>query len=413
MISRFLRKHLGTHAPIILIGAALGGTALGLLLSWHGAEYQRPYPLRHGEITWTYGSPLSQPAEELLDMGKRGSDKPWSAKQQSEILKCQGVDVETTFLIGVASDAVQPNGWLSLPGLPMPPVVQEARRWFNSLAQKTSRHQTGVCHTHPSWFSIQSKQLVEAMQQDNPDKTSDWQAARKSLREIAQKERFAQVVLGGGSLNSERLNSTTQLLSIAGTQLRKATRQDWGLGLYGRVALTLLPVDPHDPIAGNTKTRGERQTSPLIDITAETTPRVILHEWFHAMDLAIAPLQQSKTLYGLAWSNQRRWIFGELKNDPWKSSIEQTELEREWLWARRGQAMKERSLYWLDDGEAQAYAFEYWGATNLPPTTCTKKSPSRTKERTTGPRPTVEEAGCLNRAWESVWPMLNKQLSTS
>lgn len=235
-----------------------------------------------------------------------------------------------------------------------------------------------------------------------------WQQAREYLRQRAQDQRLAQLVLSASMRGVEDLHEASTLLDQAGQRLRRATGQDWGLGLDGRIALFLVSADASDPMAGMSRTRPQTDAgAPVVDVVAEATPSVLLHEWFHGLDLVVAPLQNPQALAGMAWSNQRGWILskGPLAQ-AWDNGVAVLGKQQAWMKARRKMAMKERTLYWLDDSEAMAYAFELWASHDLDQLACAGQD----EYPRLGARPTPGEAACLAHAWTPTWGVVRAAL---
>lgn len=403
MNTGFWTRHFGRKPPLVLGAAALLGGALGIALSWASAERQRPYPARQGEMTWTQGAAVTPSVQALLELGRESDRGRWDPARQAQALRCSGLDVQNTFLVSMASQASQPNGWLSLPDVSTPFQVGTARGWLEDLAQATPTINTQrPCREHDSWQDPQWQDVVQVLLDPiGPDEQA-WHEAREHLRQRAQHQQLAQLILSASLQGTEDFRQAAAVLDRAGSRLERATGQDWGLGLEGRIALFLVPHDTEDPMAGMTRTRPHtRNGAGVVDVVAETTSSVLLHEWFHGLDLVAAPAQTRHALAGMAWSNQRSWL-GSTQGpiaQAWGRASEVLDKQQSWAQARRKLALEDRTLYWLDEAETMAYAFEAWADHDLDRTACIKND----AQMRHGARPTPAEAACLAQAWGPSW----------
>ena len=412
MTPGFWVRHFGKRWPLVLAGAAACGMLIGLALSVGTAERQNPYPARDGALEWTWGQPDDPGARQLLALGVDGHAGPWNARKQAWALRCAGLDVEMTALIGAVSLSSQPDGWLSQRDLPTPRQIQSAQTWLAVMAREVSFGNSTSCQEDISWHDSKWQARARSLLEETPQDPGRWQAARQALLGEGNTQQLAQLVLGAGLHDIQGMTKAKDTLAAAGQRLGRATGQPWGLGLDGRIALTLMAETSGDPVAGITRTRPDTQHSPMVEMLAEAKVEVLLHEWFHGLDLVVAPLQTKRAIAGLGWSNQRWWPWQSKSSrviaDGWERSIAVMEEQNDWLWARRKLALKQQSLYWLGDSEAQAYAFQQWARQDLDTAACGQ--PQNTEEREGG-RPTLTEAACLAHAWASEWTHLHQALA--
>ena len=413
MTPGFWVRHFGKRWPLVLAGAAAGGMLIGLTLSVGTAERQNPYPAREGALEWTWGQPDDPGARQLLALGAEKKGIPWNARKQALALRCAGLDVEMTALVGAASLSSQPDGWLSQRDLPTPRQIQSVQTWLAVMGREVSLGNSTRCQEDTSWQDSKWQALARSLLEEPPQDPGQWAAARQALLEESNTQQLAQLVLGAGLHDTQGIIQARDTLATTGQRLRRATGQSWGLGLNGRIALTLMAEAPGDPVAGITRTRPDTQHTPMVEMLSEVKVDVLLHEWFHGLDLIMAPLQTKSAVAGMGWSNQRWWPWQREGSrsiaNGWERSVAVMGEQHDWLWARRKLALKQQSLYWLDDSEAQAYAFQQWAGQDLDTVACGQ--PQATEARDGG-RPTLTEAACLAHAWASEWTHLHQALAT-
>lgn len=415
---RFLQHHLGSGAWIKLIAFAI----LGLVLSWPvnyflgplsflGMDTQEEYQPRSGNMEWIFPDLGSEHKNvgRVLGLGRTGQGA-WSSRAQMEQLICYGSDVQTAMLINSISQAILPDGWLSLPGVEAPrqsgrAVLMLEQMWDElSISQILHRQETGEqCQTHPSW----EEEKTFTLEQHWPDvqiNDHNWHNARERLKITAQKSALAQLMLSPGLGGVEGMIRVADLLDLAGERISLATgmKSQKILGLNGRVAMTLLSTDHLDPYAGMAQTRkmpNSQTDNPIIDVVAEDSLGVIVHEWFHSLDLGVAPLVLGSSHPGQSWLDQRHRldisVVDAVLHRAMKAPVVAYGEMGKWHQAQRNQTL---SNYWSNPAEAMAYAFEWWAYTNLDEHACQEREHGQGDGR-----PTPGEAACLNRAWKHTW----------
>jgi hypothetical protein len=236
--------------------------------------------------------------------------------------------------------------------------------------------------------------------------------ARTHLAHTAQHVGLAQLVLAPALRTTEGMNKATGQLTLAADRLQHAVGGDPQglLGLHGRITLVLLEVDPYDPLAGVTKVfRNADPNQARIEVHAEAVADTLLHEWFHAMDLAIAPLMHDQARVNMTWTAQRGFLGWGVKRPDldaaWRHASRAQQQRTQWGRARLYRAWKEKNPYWLSGSEAQAYAFSKW-------TTMPHFLPCRWPNHTgTDARPGAYDAACMGKAWQPYWPAILQALA--
>lgn len=404
----FFQRHLGRRGGWILLGAVCFGVALAFLimrfvgpLPWAGHEFQANYPIRVGQIQWqpaTYDDPA---VARIVGLGGEGEN--WSSSLQVKALSCWGLDVDTVIMINTLSQATLPQGWLSQKDMPVPVPVRRARQALGSMIEELRIQPRQSCQMDASWQEEGAAEWIV----EKPDTHAG--RAREILKQAAHDAGLAQLVLSPELLSGEQMERVARLLDEAGKRLALATGRDSKglLGLNGRVALTMMSTDATQRQAGRTRAVNVEQYGPFIEVLVEDELRVIMHEWFHSLDLVLAPVIFGHGFPGLSWFDQSSRINSSVRleqlHEKMKQPLAAYSKMRHW---QESQKKQDNAKYWTSQGEAMAYAFEFWASDNLHDVPC---DIGGRRER---PLPRLEEAACIAHSFNDSWDELLDQLLT-
>lgn len=416
-ITAFFKKHLGAGAIIILTGAATIGATLAYG-SIHflgpfpslGHQYQAPYPQRDEPLQWVRPE-YEGLSRQLIELGRH--EGVFRSSAQITQLACRGVDVDSAVTLGMLTQATLPHGWLSQPGMDIPFQVRHAQHMIDAFLEEESQVRTMLLTRHDSVLGCQ---LDDSWSRPLDEEASQWLAAqigvdeedeqaRRRLLTAATHAGLAQLVLSPGLMDKASMERVADLIDKAGQRLAVATGStpQGLLGLNGRVAMTMLSTDPTQEEAGRARTR--KGNLAVIDVFVEDHLEVIIHEWFHSLDLGVAPIIFGYGYPGQSWFDQNTRLDWSVQH-PRIHRVMQRPLEaygklRQWQTAQKRQ---DNLKYWTNKSETMAYAFEHWARQDL------HELPCHDGGERIGGRPSVNEAACIAQEFIPVWKEVLPQL---
>lgn len=406
----FWQRHIGQNAFVKL---ALFGL-LGLVVSWpinhflgplpFGlGEVQDPYPSRGGNLEWIHlDLDSGHGMEQVLGMG-RIEEGRWNSRAQMKALFCHGSTLRQAILINSLSQASLPDGWLGKEGGPVPAQAMNAVQIIEQMWEELSipqildrYHGKQSCQADPSWEEDPS--LLDMYWPVETNDQQEWAQARERLRKAAQEAGLGQLVLSPGLGSPDEMEKLGRLLDLAGERIAIATGvgKSGLLGLNGRVYMTVVGRDDQQQYSGMARTD---PSGSFIDVMVEDSLGVIVHEWFHSLDLALAPLVLGRAHPGQSWMDQHRRPEFTVSLPSLHRVMNKTLETYGGMEGWHGeQKSHEASRYWSRTAEAMAHAFEWWAYADVEDYPCQMRTQIQGD-----PKPTLGEASCLAQAWKGVW----------